>query len=254
MDWAELTLFMMILARMSGFVLFNPMFGRQSIPGLIKSGLILLLSAATFSMTAYRPEVPGTVLEMAVHFLLEMGLGYILGLVMNVFFYIPLLSGETIDTQMGMSMGKTYDPGSQSSISVTATLLNILMTLLFFAANGHHTLLRIILCSGQVIPFGAVAFGESVYAAVLEIFIDCTVMAIKLCMPILAAELLGQVGMGILMKVIPQINVFAINIELKVIIGLGLLLILLVPFSEYLLGLENQMFQTLRAMLPMMAG
>ena len=60
--------------------------------------------------------------------------------------------------------------------------------------------------------------------------------------------------MGILMKVIPQINVFAINIELKVIIGLGLLLILLVPFSEYLLGLENQMFQTLRAMLPMMAG
>ena len=139
MDWAELTLFMMILARMSGFVLFNPMFGRQSIPGLIKSGLILLLSAATFSMTAYRPEVPGTVLEMAVHFLLEMGLGYILGLVMNVFFYIPLLSGETIDTQMGMSMGKTYDPGSQSSISVTATLLNILMTLLFFAAKDRKS-------------------------------------------------------------------------------------------------------------------
>ena len=60
--------------------------------------------------------------------------------------------------------------------------------------------------------------------------------------------------MGILMKVIPQINVIAINIELKVIIGLGLLLILLAPFSEYLLDLENRMLQTLRALLPMMAG
>ena len=55
----------------------------------------------------------------------------------------------------------------------------------------------------------------------------------------LAAELLGQVGMGILMKVIPQINVFAINIELKVIIGLGLLLLLMTPFSEYLLRAEK---------------
>jgi len=254
LDWAEVTLFMMILARMSGFVLFNPLFGRQSIPGLVKGGLVLLLSVTTFSMTDYRPEAPGMVLELAVRLLLEMGLGYILGLVMNVFFYIPLLGGETIDTQMGMSMGKTYDPGSQSSVSVTATLLNVLMMLLFFTANGHHTLLRIILLSGQVVPFGAAAFGESVYGAVLEIFIDCTVMAIKLCMPILAAELLGQVGMGILMKVIPQINVFAINIELKVIIGLSLLLILLMPFSEYLLELETRMLRAMQSLLPLMAG
>ena len=74
-------------------------------------------------------------------------------------------------------------------------------------------------------------------------------MAIKLSMPILAAELLGQVGMGILMKVIPQINVFAINIELKVIIGLGLLLVLLAPISEYLLRAENQMLAALQRML-----
>ena len=128
------------------------------------------------------------------------------------------------------------------------------MSLLFFAANGHITLLRIMLTSGEIVPFGQVMLGRDVLWSLLELFVECTVLAVKLCMPILAAELLGQVGMGILMKVIPQINVFAINIELKVIIGLGLLLILLVPFSEYLLGLENQMFQTLRAMLPMMAG
>ena len=88
----------------------------------------------------------------------------------------------------------------------------------------------------------------------MGLFIDCTILAIKLCMPILAAELLGQVGMGVLMKVIPQINVFAINIDLKVIIGLGLLYLLLNPISEFLLGVEVGMLQSLQRLLPMMSG
>lgn len=249
MDWAQVNLFFLILSRMSGFVLFNPIFGRQNVPGIVKSGLVLLLSITVFPMTSYRPAVPESILELGVLLLLELAMGYLLGMVINLFFYIPLLGGETIDIQMGMSMGRTYDPSSQTSTTVTASLLNILMMLLFFAGNGHYTLLRIFMASGRVAPYGQVGFGPDVYQAILELFISCTVMGIKLCMPILAAELLGQVGMGILMKVIPQINVFAINIELKVIIGLTLLLLLLAPFSEYLLAAENEMLLQIQRLL-----
>lgn len=249
MDWAQVNLFLMIMARMSGFVLFNPIFGRQTLPGAVKSGLILLLSVTAFSMTAYRPPVPEHILELGLRLFLELGVGYLVGIVINLFFYIPMLGGETIDIQMGMSMGKTYDPGSQASTTVTASLLNILMMLLFFAANGHHTLLRIFLISGEIVPYGQAAFGENSYRAIIELFVACTVMAIKLCLPVLAAELLGQVGMGILMKVIPQINVFAINIELKVIIGLSLLLLLMTPLSEYLLAAEREMLRQVQYLL-----
>ena len=72
-------------------------------------------------------------------------------------------------------------------------------------------------------------------------------------MPILAAELIGQLGMGVLMKVIPQINVFSINIELKVIVGLSLLLVLMLPISEFLLEAEQVMLNSLQAMLRLMA-
>ena len=177
-----------------------------------------------------------------------------LGLVMNIFFYIPLLAGGTIDMQMGLSMGATYDPASGAQVTVTSTMLNVLMSLLFFAANGHHTLIRILAVSGQVVPFGAVSLGEDLYAATIQIFIDCTILGVKLCMPILAAELMGQVGMGILMKVIPQINVFAINIELKVIIGLTLLLLLMTPISGFLLDVEQEMLLSLQRVLPLMSG
>lgn len=249
MDWAEVSLFFFIIARMSGFVLFNPLLGRQSLPGIVKSGLVLLLSFTAFAMTSYRPAVPEHILELGVRMFLEIGVGYLTGMVMVLFFYIPLLGGETIDIQMGMGMGKTYDPGSHASTTVTASMMNILMMLLFFAANGHHTLLRIFLVSGRVVPYGQAAFGENVYQALIELFVMCTVMAIKLCLPILAAELLGQVGMGILMKVIPQINVFAINIELKVIIGLTLILVMMTPFSEYLLEAESEMLRQMQYLL-----
>mgnify|MGYP003299879487 CR=1 FL=1 len=252
MDWSALYLFMTILGRMSGFVFFNPLFGRSNIPGIVKAGFSLLLAAVVFLTQPAAPAVPLTVLELSVHFLLEMALGFILGLAVNTFFYIPLLAGFSIDLQMGMTMGATYDPGSGANISVNASLLNLLMMMLFFAANGHHTLLRIILTSGDVVPFGAVTLGPDVYSAVLALLADCTLLAVKLCMPVLAAELLGQISMGILMKTIPQINVFAINIELKVIIGLIMYLFMLIPFSEFLLAAEHSMLTSLQELLSLM--
>ena len=254
MDWAQVNLFFLILSRMSGFVLFNPIFGRQNVPGIVKSGLVLLLSITVFPVTTYRPAVPESILELGVLLLLELAMGYLLGMVINLFFYIPLMAGSIIDMQMGLSMASTYDPSSGIQTTATSNVLNTLMSLLFFVANGHQTLIRIFVTSGRAVPYGAVALGEDLYGAVLEIFIDCTILGIKLAMPILAAELMGQVGMGILMKVIPQINVFVINIDLKLIIGLVLVMLLLVPFSQFLLDAEMQMLVMLQRTLPLMSG
>ena len=249
MDWERLTLFLYILMRMSGFVVFSPIFARRGIPGLVRAGFILVLSLTVYSFTPGGAEVPPNLIAFGVKLFLELALGYVLAFVMQLFFYIPLLAGEAIDTQMGFTMGKIYDAGSQQSMSVTSTLLNLLMFLLFFAANGHHTLMRILLTSGNLLPFGAVAFGPDVSSAIAELFVSCTLLAVKLALPILAAELMGQFGMGILMKAIPQINVFAINIELKVIIGLLLLLLLITPFSEFLLSAEREMLSALQRLL-----
>ncbi len=249
-DWAELTLFLYITARMTGFVVFNPILGRQNIPRIFRSGFILVLSVFVISFAGVNSvQIPGSVMELAFRILLELVLGYLLGLVMNFFFYIPQLAGHAIDTQMGLTMNQVYDASSQANLSVTSMLLNTLMTLLFFAAGGHHTLLRLMLTSHEVVPFGAVTLGTEAASAMLELFVECTLLAVKLCMPILAAELLGQLGMGVLMKVIPQINVFSINIELKVIIGLALLLLLMAPFSEYLIEAERAMLDSMHTLL-----
>ena len=185
------------------FVLFDPIFGRRSIPGIFRAGLALVLAVFVFEMSGQRSPVPVGTAELAVRLLLELSVGFLLGMAVSCFLYIPQLAGLVVDTQMGMTMNQIYDAGAQANLSVTGGVLNVLLLLLFFAGNGHHTLLRIVMTSGEVVPFGEAALSSAAANAMLSLFVECTVLGIKLCMPILAAELLGQVGMGVLMKAIP---------------------------------------------------
>jgi len=246
LDFDALTLFLYISARMSGFVLFNPIFGRGGLPGLFKAGLILTLSISVYGTQAQAVPVPESLLELSLRLFLELGAGLLVGFIMRFFFFIPEEAGEIVDTQMGMSMGRTYDPGAQASMTNTSNLLNAMMVLIFFACNGHITLLRILCTSGEIIPFGRAALGDAAANRAVELFAQCALLGLKLSFPILAAELMGQIGMGVLMKVIPQINVFVINIELKVIIGLAMLLLLLPVMGDFLLEMENSMLTQLR--------
>ncbi len=248
-DWPELTLFLFVTARVSGFILFNPILGRTNIPAAFRSGMVLVLSVFVTAVSEQQPPSPSGVMEFCVLVLLEIAVGFLLGMAVNFFFYIPQLAGSMIDTQMGMMMNQMYDPGASANMSTTGQLLNTLMTLLFFAGGGHLTLLRMFLTSEEVVPLGQVSIGLPAYQLMLELFVECSVLGVKLCMPILAAELVAQVGMGVLMKVIPQINVFAINIELKVIVGLTLLLVLMIPFSEFLIQAEMAMLDSLEDLL-----
>ena len=253
-DWAQLYLFELIFMRMSGFLLFNPLLGRSNLPAMVKTGMALVLSILVFGTAGTGVPQPDTLVELAFRLLLELGIGLVLGFVMRVVFSVVQIGGEVIDTQMGMTMAQIYDASSQANLSVPASLLNILLILDFFAENGHYTLMRLLTTSGELVPYGAAALGDGVYAYVIELFLACMLLAVKLAMPILAAELLGEIGMGVLMKAIPQINAFVINIELKVIIGLLLFFLLLTPINEFLLELESGMLSELGRLLRLMGG
>ena len=251
-DWAQLYLFELIFMRMSGFLLFNPLLGRSNLPAMVKTGMALVLSILVFGTAGTGVPQPDTLVELAFRLLLELGIGLVLGFVMRVVFSVVQIGGEVIDTHM--TMAQIYDASSQANLSVTASLLNILLILDFFAENGHSTLMRLLTTSGELVPYGAAALGDGVYAYVIELFLACMLLAVKLAMPILAAELLGEVGMGVLMKAIPQINAFVINIELKVIIGLLLFFLLLTPINEFLLELESGMLSELGRILRLIGG
>ena len=253
-NWSAFTLFLYMLMRMSGLILFSPFFGRNGVPMLFQGGMITFLSMTAYSMSEQTVAVPDTLLELAVRLFLELGVGFFINMLIRFLLYVPEQAGEIVDTQMGMAMARSYDPGAQASMTSTANLLTMMAQVLFFVSNGHVTLIRLVLTSGEIVPFGQAAFGDMAANHMVAFFSQCVLMAFKLSLPILGAELLGQMGMGILMKAIPQINVFAINIELKVIVGMVMLSALLAPISRYLLEAESILLGSVRDVLTLFGG
>ncbi len=248
----NILLFSLIAMRVSGFILFNPILGRQNIPAVVKTGIILALSFIIISYKPYETVTAANTVEYAVLLIKELGCGFAIGIVTNMFLYVIILSGEVMDLQIGLSMSKIYDAQSNISLSLTATFFNLLFMLLFFTSNAHLALIRLFINSGDIVPYGSIVFDNVLSSAVLTVFCDCTVFAIKFAMPVMASEILAEVGVGIMMKAIPQIDVFSVNIQAKVLLGIVLLFVMFTPMSEFIENLIELMFQRIQEVLSLM--
>ncbi len=248
-DIAYLTLFSLILMRMSGFVLLNPILGRKNIPAIIKAGIIFILTVAIFSYSDKQIIEMTNMVEYGFLLLKEFAAGYVLGYTVELFFFVISYAGFIMDFQMGLSMATVYDPQSNAQLPISGSIFQAYFVLLFFAVDGHLALMKILITSAEIVPYGGILITKGLAWHMIELFTQCIVMAVKFSFPILAAEFLVEIGAGILNKIVPQINIFVINIQLKVIVGLGLLVVLFSPLSEYLNGIITTMIKTLRGML-----
>lgn len=253
MDYYEnFVFFSFVLMRMSGFVLLNPIFGRKNIPSLVKSGFILALAMIVFtSLPQQHMELSG-MFEYAVLLIKEFAAGGAVGFVISLFLYVIIFAGEIIDMQLGMSMSKIFDAQSNTSIALSATYYNILFMFLFFAMDAHLAIIHILLNSAEVIPYGQVVLGQNVAQGILDTFILCTELALKMAFPIIAIEFLCAVGMGILMRAIPQINVFVVDIQLKIFVGLLVMLLIFSPMADFLNSLVLTMVDSIEEILSQM--
>jgi len=245
-----LNLFSLILMRMSGCVFMNPIFGRRNIPVLMRVGLTVMLSLAIMSFTDARMSVEiNSVLSFFVLLLKEFAIGYVIGFTITLFSYAVTFGGEVMDLQLGISMSKVYDPASNVSLSLFATFFNTMYMLMFLAGSGHITLIRLFLVSGSIVPYGMVTFSPDVYSYMLDLFCQCTLLAVKFMLPVIAIEVLIEMGMGLIMKAVPQINVFVINIQIKLFVGFMLIVMMYVPFSEFLESIITRLFESLDSIL-----
>ncbi len=208
-----------------------------------------MLTLLLYSVSAEQAFEIGSTIEFAFLLIKEFAAGYVIGFAMELFFFIISYGGYIIDFQLGLSMATVYDPQSNAQIAVTGSLLQTWFILLFFAVDGHLALMKILLTSAEIVPYGGIIITKELSARIIEIFLECVEMGVKLSIPILAAEFLVEVGVGIVNKVAPQISILIINIQMKLIVGTGLLVILFSPIGSFLKGIITTMMKTLQGIL-----
>ena len=228
-----LVLFSLIVARMTGAIVFNPIFGRSNVPGRMKAGLILFLSLLLYSSFGGELEVqPAGLLEYGVMMLKELFVGFVLGFSMELAVMILRFASAVMDFSMGLSMAQVYDPQYNGQVTVTSGIYYGFFVLLFFATNCHLRVIQIFFQSADVLPFGMVTLNMELPQAILVVFRENIAMGLQYAFPLIAIELVTEAAVGILMRMIPQINVFSVNFQIKIIVGLLTLLMLFSPMSD----------------------
>lgn len=250
----DFTLLMMIFMRMSGCILFNPILGRKSIPGVVRAALSMVLTLFVYQLVPAQDLHIGSFLVFALCALKEFAVGFVIGYIIQLFLSVFIMSGEMMDMQIGMSMSRIYDPQSNVSMPLSASVINTMFILIFFASNGHLTLIRIFARLCEIVPYGDGFINTNVWQSLVGMFSLILIYSVKLSMPVVAVQLISEIGVGLIMRAVPQIDVFVVEIQLKVLIGFLSILILVPSFAAFLEKLITLMFDNITHILTMLAG
>jgi len=241
-----LMLFSLIVMRMTGAFSMNPIFGRSNVPVRVRAMFIMVFSFLIYSGTNGVLNHEPTVLAEYIFLLLKEFLyGFTISFGMELSFLVVRFASAYMDHSMGLSMAQIYDPQYNTQMTVTSGMYYACIVLLLFATDGHVRLIEMFYKSAELVPFGEVALNRQLPLAMLSMFEEAIVMGTQLAIPLLAMELVAEAAIGILVRVIPQLNVFSINFQLKIIVGMFMILFLFSPMASKLYTILDWMFESL---------
>lgn len=251
----RLDLFLLMFIRISALIVSSPVFGRKTLPNIIKVCFCLAMTYVLFAanMNSARLEY-NSLLEFAVICIKELLFGLVLGFTTTLFFTLVQTSGHYIDMQMGFGMVNVLDVHSGASVPITGDLLNIVLVIAFFGANGHLKLIYILGSTFTQIPVGTVALNPIIGMSALEVFILAFLLSVHVALPLIASGLLGEVAMGFITRAVPQVNIFVVGIPLKILLGLMMLLIVLPVYVGFTDVIFDRMFESIDTMIAGLAA
>ena len=227
----NLEFYLLVLVRVSALVMTAPFFSYNSVPMRIRAAMSVFLSVVVITVTPVIPLHYVGVVGYAVLILKEMLLGIILGLMCNMCFYIVSFSGQLMDMEMGLSMAHMFDPMTNSQISVTGNIYNYLLMLMMVVTNMHYYIIRAIVDSFSYFNVGEAVFPMLTFKDMVVDFIgNYFIIAVRIILPVFCCMLLINVVLGVLAKAAPQMNMFVVGMQIKVMVGLIILVLVIQSF------------------------
>lgn len=218
------TSFMMVATRVSAILFAAPFFGSNVIKPQIKFILAILVAILIFPSIEKKQafgNIPTGV--MMVFMFKEILVGVCIGILSHFLFVGAQLGGQIAGIQIGFGMINVVDPQSNVSLSIIASFLNIAMLLIFIAVGGHFLVLGSIAESFRFIPLGGGEIHPLAFEYIAKLFSFVFVTAIKIMAPVLITLLLFSTILGVIGKLVPQINLMIVGFPIKIAIGLTIM-------------------------------
>ena len=204
------------------FVYLAPFYGMRGVPNQVKIGLSFFVSVLLFPMTQPHEPLPyNTVWGYAVIVAKEALTGLFIGYGVSICTSIVSFAGRIIDMETGLSMANLMDPTTREMSSMTGVFYQYAVTLILMVSGMHRYLLTALAETYILIPVnGAVFHTDKLLQTMLTFLNNYISIGFRICLPVFAVMLLLNALLGIMAKVAPQMNMFAVGLQLKVLVGL----------------------------------
>lgn len=239
--------FLMILVRVATFVYIAPFFGMTNTPNRVKVGFSAFVAIILFQVLQPKEALEYSgVIEFAIIVLKEGITGLLIGFAANICNSIIVFSGKVIDMEIGLAMANMYDPTTRTQSGLTGTMYNYFIMMLLIVTDMHHYILRALIDTYQIIPInGAVFDWQHLLGSMTMFMTDLMVIGFRIVLPVFACSMILSCILGIMAKVAPQMNMFAVGMQIKILLGLGIMFLTIVLLPS----ISNFIFTEMKRMI-----
>jgi flagellar biosynthetic protein FliR len=221
LPWTGLESVMLAGVRMVAFLVIAPPFAHRGVPATVKVMLALalgLLVAPRARTTSDPTDVGAFVGQLLLQVLIGLALGFLVALV----FGVVQSAGALIDLFAGFQVAQAYDPMNQTSGAQLQRLYQLTAIVLLFVSDGYQLVITGLVRTFDVIPLGTPLDLAAMAAASTEGLTGMFLAALQVAGPLAVVLFLADVGLGLLTRVAPALNAFALGFPLKILLTLTL--------------------------------
>lgn len=231
--------FMAVLARVAPLFIVAPLFSSRSMPPRVRGIAAVALAVGIAPVVTRGAEMPTDVLGIAWLMGKEILIGFSYAFVLSCLFAAVSTAGTLLDFSVGFAFGAAVDPLTGNNSAVIAQMYMMFATAIFVAIGGVEWVVQGLARTYDIVGVTAMPSIDTMVSGAVEAFTGIFVSAIQLCGPILLALIITDAAFGMVSRVAPSLNVFAVGFSVK--IGVGLILLgLTLPFVGGWIGDQVQ--------------
>lgn len=175
----------------------------------------------------------------------QIAIGAVMGLVLQIALAAIVVAGQSIATSMGLSMANLMDP-NMGNVPVISQLFIVMSSLIFVGFGGHAMLFGLISDSFRMVPIGTSVLQPGLYAKLLSWSSMMFLGAVLMALPVMASLLFINIGMGVVTRAAPSLNIFAVGFPAMIMAGFLILIMSLESIGSRMEWLWMQGFHVIR--------
>jgi len=212
--------FILVLARVSPLFLLAPPFNSTMVPARARLIIAVGISIGIAPLALHGQAIPSAAMKIAGLALKEIVIGLGFAFSIACLFAAVDAAGSMIDTQIGMTFGSLINPVDNTQSGSMSQLYSMVGILVFIAIDGEAWVIRGLSRTYELVPMLATPSIDKLTQAAASAFEGIFTAALEVAGPVLLALILTDVAFGVVSRVVPQLNIFAVGFPMKMIVGL----------------------------------